>query len=260
MTIWIHTWSWMPRWHIYDQDTSTSKTQPQPSNMVGILRTSKVLWHLQSRTTHCHVKKIWRTPKTTLSDHMHIRKNHSQAHHRQVGDIHWIQSGCQTRRQHGTGTMSILNDGLRWNTRRQVDVPRTKQSLIYAQRKLTKINRTTSEPPTWHLLVWNTIRFILHALCRQWRICFWIQDWHQKRHYPPFWPLCSVRTWNAHQNEKKTSKTECIFPRPKISSIHEQYRSLLSPPPLCLYRRKRATKRDARVRTKYIPSAAKHQL
>ena len=32
-------WSWMPRWHINDQDTSTSKkTQPQPSNMGGILR------------------------------------------------------------------------------------------------------------------------------------------------------------------------------------------------------------------------------
>ena len=46
MPIWIHTWSWMPRWHIHNQDTSTYKTQPQPSNMGGIHRPSQGLKHL----------------------------------------------------------------------------------------------------------------------------------------------------------------------------------------------------------------------
>ena len=59
---------------------------------------------------------------------------------------------------------------------------------------------------------------------------------------------------------RKPSKTEYIFSRPQVSFIHKQYRSLLSPPPPCPYRRKRVTKRTTHVRTKNMPSAVKQQL
>ena len=71
-----------------NQYTSTSKKQPQPSNMGGICRPSQGLQHLQSRTTHRHTRKIWCTPNTMLSNQTHIQKNHSQAHHWQGGNIH----------------------------------------------------------------------------------------------------------------------------------------------------------------------------
>ena len=130
MPIWIHTWSRMPRRLIHYQDTSTSKTQPQPSNMGDIRRPSQGLQYLQSRTSHCHTRKIWRPPKTTLRDQTHVRQKYSQAHHQKGGDIHRIQSGCQTRRQHGPGTISVMNDGLLRNTRRQVDGVGTKKIPI----------------------------------------------------------------------------------------------------------------------------------
>ena len=138
--------------------------------MGGICRPSQGLWHLQSRTTHCHTRKIWRTPKTTLSDQPHVQQNHIQAHHQQGGDIYWIQSGCKTRRYNCPGTIYVLNHGLLWNNGRGVDDPRIKQSPICAQIQLTKINQKISEPPTSHLLIWNTIWLILHVLCRQRRI------------------------------------------------------------------------------------------
>ena len=61
--IWIHTWSQMPRRQIHDPENYTSKTQPQPSNMGGILRPSQGLRPLQSRTSHRHTRKIWRPPQ-----------------------------------------------------------------------------------------------------------------------------------------------------------------------------------------------------
>ena len=102
-----------------------------------------------------------------LINQTHVRQNNNHAHHRQGGDIHWLQSGFQTRTQHGPGTIPVLNDGLLQNTRRRVDGPGTKQSPIFTQGKITKINRTISEPPTRNLLVWNAIWFILHALYRR---------------------------------------------------------------------------------------------
>ena len=47
----------------------------------------------------------------------------------------------------------FLMIAFRKNTRRRVDSPRTKESPICAQRQLTNINRTISEPLTRHLLV-----------------------------------------------------------------------------------------------------------
>ena len=90
MPIWIHNWICIPRWHINNQDISTSKIQAQPSNMDGICIPSQGLQHLQSRTTHRNTRKIWCSPKTTLSNQMHVQQKHSQAHHWQGGDIHLI--------------------------------------------------------------------------------------------------------------------------------------------------------------------------
>ena len=61
--IWIHTWSWMPIWQINDQETSTSNTKPQPSNMGGIIISRQGLQHLQSRTTHFHTRKCGAPPR-----------------------------------------------------------------------------------------------------------------------------------------------------------------------------------------------------
>ena len=137
-----------------------------------IFRPSQGLQHLQLQTTHRHTRKIWRIPKTMLRNQMQVQQKHSQDHHRQGWDIHQLQSGCQTRRHHDPGTISVLNYGLRRNTIRRVDVPGTKQSQICMKGKLTKINRTISEPTTRQILVWNSIWYILHALFRQWNIFF----------------------------------------------------------------------------------------
>ena len=45
-----------------------------------------------------------------------------------------------------------------------------RKSKFFMQGQLTKINQTISEPPTQHLLDWDNIQFILHALCRRRRI------------------------------------------------------------------------------------------
>ena len=118
------------------------------------------------------------------------RVDNSQDRCWQSRDIHQLQSECQKSIQHGPSTISVINYGLCWNTRRQLDCPETKQSLTCTQGQLTKINRIISEPPTRHLLVWNAIQSIMHALCRQWRILFKIQDRHWKRDHPPFQSLC----------------------------------------------------------------------
>ena len=131
MPIWIHSWIWMSIWYIHDQKTSTFKTQPQPPNMGGIHRPSQGLRHLQPCITHCHTRKIWRTSKTMISNQMHVRQNNSQAHHRKYWDIHWLQSGCQTRIQRVIGAFSVPDYVLRRDTRRQLDGPEIKQSPIF---------------------------------------------------------------------------------------------------------------------------------
>ena len=143
-------------------------------------------------------------PKTMLSNQNHLQQKHSQAHHWQGIYIHLLQSGCQTMIQHGPGTISVLNDGLCQNTIIQVDGPGTNQIPICTQGQLNKINWKISDPPTRYLLVWNSIPSIMHALCRRWRICFWIQDRHRKRDHPSFQSLRSVWPRNAHWHRKKT--------------------------------------------------------
>ena len=228
--------------------------------MGGIHRPIQGLRHLQSRTTHCHTMKRWRPPKNTISDQTYVRQKYSQAHHRKGGDIHWIQSGCQTMTQYVPSTIYVLNDGLLRYTRRWVDGPQNKQSPICAQRQLTKINPTISEPSTRHLLVWNTIWSILHALCRLRRIYFRIQDWHRKKDHPTFQPLCSVQNWNAHRNRKNPSKTECLFLLPP-GFFNTQTIPLISlTTPTLSLQNKESEKRDAHVRTKNMPIAMKQKL
>ena len=141
----------------------------------------------------------------------------------------------------------------------QLQLSNINQGINFMQGKFTKINRTTSEPPTRHPLVWNAILFILHALCRQRRICFWIKDWHWKKYHPPFRPLWLVLTWNVHLYGGELSNTECIFSLPQVYLIHKQYRSLISPPPPCPYRRNKVIKRYAHVKLKNMSSAVKQQ-
>ena len=62
------------------------------------------------------------------------------------------------------------------------------------------------------------------------------------------------------RTQKKPQRLNAYFPRPQVSLIHEQYRSHLSPPPPCLYRRKRVIKIDAHARAKNMPSAVKQKL
>ena len=156
-------------------------------------------------------------PQTMLSNQTHVKKNCSQAHHCKYRDIHRLQSGCQTRRQHGPGTISVMNDGLLRNTRRQVDGVETKKIPIFTQRQLAKINQTISELPTWPFLVWHGILSILYALCKRWRICFWIQDQHRKRDHPPFQTLQSVWPCNVHWHRNHPLEYwMCIFPSPRF--------------------------------------------
>ena len=138
-------------------------------------------------------------------------KNRIQAHHRQDWDIHWIQSGCQARIQHGPVTISVPSDGLWWDTRIQAVGPGIKQSSIFMQRQLTKINRTINDPPTRHLHIWHSLWYILYDLRRCQLICFWIQYQQRKRYHPPLRPLCLVWHRNAHWHKRKTSKTKFLF-------------------------------------------------
>ena len=64
------------------------------------------------------IGKIWRTPKTMIRNKTHVQQKHSQAHHWQGRDIHQLQSGCQTRIQHGPCTVYVLNDSFLRNPRR----------------------------------------------------------------------------------------------------------------------------------------------
>ena len=73
-------------------------------------------------------------------------------------------------------------------------------------------------------------------------------------HFARFVLEMHIRTGDNHQ------RLNTHFSRPQVSLIHEQYHSLLSPPPPCPYSRKRVIKRDAHVRTKNMPSAVKQQL
>ena len=59
--------------------------------------------------------------------------------------------------------------------------------------------------------------------------------------------------------EKKHQRLNAYFPRPRISLIHEHCRSLISPPPPCLYRINKARKRDTHGRTKNISIAEKQK-
>ena len=191
--------------------------------MGGICITIQGLWHLQSRTSHQHARKIWRPPKTTLSDQTHVRQKYIQTHHQKGGDIHRIKSGRQTRRQHEPGTISILNDWLRQNSRRWVDGPRTKQIPICVQRQLTKINRTIGKPPTRHLLVWNTFGSILHDLYRRRHIKKKYRTDIKKGitllydHFARFGLEMHIGT------KKNPSNIECVFSLFQVSLKHEQW-------------------------------------
>ena len=79
---------------------------------------------------------------------------------------------CQTRRNHGSGTIYVTNDVILRDTRRWVDVPGINPSPICMQVKLTKINQTISDPLTRQLITWHSLQSILHALCRWRHICF----------------------------------------------------------------------------------------
>ena len=65
--------------------------------------------------------------------------------------------GVKSRRNHGPGTISVLNNGLLQNTRRQVNGPGTKLIPICTKIQITNINWTISEPQIRHFLVWNYI-------------------------------------------------------------------------------------------------------
>ena len=151
-----------------------------------------------------------------LINQTHVQQKNSQAHHQKSRDIHQLQSGRQTRRNYTPGTIYVLNDGLRRNTRRLVDGPVTKKIPICLQGKLTNINRTISDPSTRHLLVWKDILYILHAIYIRWRICFWIQEWHRKRDHPPFQSLHSVWPRNAHWHRKTPRGFNACFPAPRF--------------------------------------------
>ena len=217
----------MSRRPIYDKDTSTSKTQLQYPNMGFICRPSKVLQRIQSCTTRLHIGKIWRSPKTMLSNQTHVRQKRSQDHHGQDWDIHRLQSGCQTKRQHGPSTISFPYGGLCQNTRIQVNKPGTKKIPIFTQRQPTKINWKNSEPQTRQLYILHAFWYLLCALCRLGRICFWIQDQHLKINHPPLWPLCSVWPQNAHWYGKKILKNWMhLIPAFRFLSTHKRYPSL----------------------------------
>ena len=92
-----------------------------------------------------------------------------------------------------------------------MECPGTNKILIFTQRQITKINRTTSDTPTWNLHIWYAFWYILHHLCRRRQMFLWFQDLYQKRNHPPLQPLLPVWPWNEHWHRKNTSKNECIF-------------------------------------------------
>ena len=153
------------------------------------------LQRLQPCTTHRNTGKICHSPKTMLINRTHIQQNHIQDHHQKYWDIHWLQSGCQTRIHNGPIPISVPDSGLLQNTGILVGCPGTNKIPISTQRKLTKINWRTSDPPTRHLHIWIAFWSILHDLCIQRWISLWIQEWPQKRNDPPLrllhlvWPL-----------------------------------------------------------------------
>ena len=228
MPIWIHTWSWLPRWKIHDQDTSTSNTQPQPSNMGDICIPIQGLRHLQSCTTHPHNRKIWRTPKTLLSNQTLLQQKYSQAHHQQGGDIHGIQSGCQTRRQHVPGTIFVLRYGFGQNTRRWVDSHGTKQSPICTQGQLTRINRklVSHLPGNLSSQIMFYLFFMLYV--DDGAFVFESRTDIEKVITLPSEHFSRIRFEMHISTGKNNQILNAYFPRPQVYLIHGHYRSLLS--------------------------------
>ena len=137
--------------------------------------------------------------------------------------------------------------------------PKTKESPICALIELTNINRKISQPPTGHLLVWNTIQFILHAFLRQRRF-FLNPGLTLKKGLPSFQTTLLGLDLKCTPEQKKPQIMTVYFSGPQVSSTHEQYRSLLLPPPPCPYRRKRMRKIGSHARTKNMPSASEQKL
>ena len=163
-------------------------------------------------------------PKTTLSNLTHVRQKYSEAHHWKGGDSHRIQIGCQTRRQHGPGTISILNYGLSQNTRRWVNGPRTKQIPICVQRQPTKINRTTSEPPTRHLLVWNNFYLFFMLYVEDSAFAFEFRTGIAKG-VTLLFDYCSRFGLDMHiRTGKNHQRLNAYFSCTQVSLKHKQYR------------------------------------
>ena len=185
-----------------------------------------------------------------LSKKIYVGQKSSQYNHCQYWYIHWLQSGCQTSRHNGNGIISVLDDILFQDTGWRVNGPVINKIPICTQGQLTKINRTISEPPICQLLVSNSLRYILNALCRWRRICFWILDQNWKRDDHPLQPLRSFWPQHAHWHRKKSPwRLNAYSFHPQVSLTHEHYRSLTSPTPPWPSRIKKVRKRDAHMRT-----------
>ena len=165
-----------------------------------------------------------------LSNQTHVQQKRSQYHHRQDWDIHWLKIGCQERIQYGLGTIYVPNDGIWQGTIIRVDGPGIKQSQIYMQIQLTKINWTSIEPPTWHLLVWHFPLSVILALCI-WRRIFFKSSINIKRGITLLSNHFSRFGLKIHISTKKSSKTDCILFLYQVSLTHVHYLSLTSPTP-----------------------------
>ena len=129
------------------KNNTAPKTQPKYPNMGCIHRPSQGLWHLQPWIHNGHFGKIWRSTKAMINNQTHVWQHCSPAHHTKDWTSHRLQSGHKKRLQHVPSPISVPEDGLQRNTE-WGDCHETKQSQNFTQKKLTKINRTTYEPPT----------------------------------------------------------------------------------------------------------------
>ena len=173
--------------------------------MGGIHRPSQGLRHLQPCITHRHTGKISRTPKNIISNQTHVLQKQIQAHHRQDWDIHWLQSGCQARRKHGTGTISVPNDGIFQDTRIQVD------GLGLSKAQFAR--KDNSPRPTRKLVSYRPVTFSYRTILDliymlhvdDGTFVFLIQDRHRKRDHPPLQPMFLIWPRNTHWHRKKIS-------------------------------------------------------
>ena len=223
--------------------------------MGGILRPIQGLQQIQTCITHYHTGKIWRTPKTLLINQTHVQKIVFKLI---IGKIE-ISIEFKVGVKQGYSMAPLLFLFLVMAFDETLEYKRSALVLSKAQFSCKdNLPRSTGQlmihqPGTFTsgtlfdifcMIYVDASLFVFESSTNNEKGITLLFD-----HFA--WFGIEMHIGTKEKPRRRNFYSSCL----QVSSSHEHYHSLNSPTPLWPSRKKKAIKRDAHMRTKYITSA-----